>query len=83
MSVNSSAQFQSASEKYGIPASDPGSDFARNKYQGNPKVHSYSAQNRTTIGERTSWENQNPGAGGGTFQSFDDKAPMQSSLEIK
>lgn len=76
-------QNMSMAQKYGVPASDPGSEFARNRYQGRTKVHPYSASNRTTADENMAWENQNPGAGGGTFQSFGDKAPGFQPLEIK
>ena len=56
-------------EKYGIPQSDPGSEFARNEYQGSPKVRPYSKANRDTSGQATAWDNQNPGRVG-SFQDF-------------
>lgn len=64
----------SMAQKYGIPQSDPGSSFAMNKYQGPGKVRPYSAVNRTTVGNKTAWDNQNAGAGGGSFQNFDDNS---------
>ena len=74
MSVVSNMQFASsdAGSKYGVPPSDPGSQFALNRYTGPTRVDSYSNQNRTTVGRKTTWENQNIGAGGGSWQSFGD-----------
>ena len=43
-----------------------------NRYTGPTRVDSYSNQNRTTVGRKTTWENQNIGAGGGSWQSFGD-----------
>lgn len=62
-----------SSQFYGIPQSDPGAPFAMNKYQGPTKVRPYSATNRTTAGAAMAWDNQAPGAGGGSFQDFSDK----------
>lgn len=72
MSVLSSSQ---AASKYGVPDSNPGSAFAKDAYSGEPKVRPYSAQNRTTSGQATAWDNQNPGVIG-SFQKFDDNPPM-------
>lgn len=71
-----------AAAKYGTPQSDPGSSFALNKYQGGAKVRPYSKETRTTVGDKTTWDNQAPGAGGGSFQNFNgaDQAPLPSSM---
>lgn len=62
----------SMAQKYGVPDSDPGSQFALNRWQGKSKLRPYSAENRTTVGNATAWDNQNIGAGGGSFQKFGD-----------
>jgi hypothetical protein len=55
--------------KYGTPDPNPGSEFARDAYQGPTKVRSYSKINRDTSGQATAWDNQNPGRVG-SFQDF-------------
>lgn len=57
--------------KYGLPNPDAGSEFAKNAYQGSGRVLPYAAQNRTTVGRRTSWESQ-LGTGPGSFINFGD-----------
>ena len=64
-----------AGAKYGIPASDPGSSFAKNAFQGTTRVLPYAEQNRTTVGRRTSWESQ-LGTGPGSFINFGDNNPQ-------
>jgi hypothetical protein len=65
MSVLSGAQ---AAEKYGIPISNPGADFAKNAYQGDPKVRPYAEETRSTTAKAMAWDN--PQAGGGSFMKF-------------
>jgi hypothetical protein len=55
--------------KYGVPESNPGSEFAKNEYRGPSKVRPYSKANRDTSGQATAWDNQNPGRIG-SFQDF-------------
>lgn len=65
MSVLSGAQ---AAEKYGIPIANPGADFAKNAYQGDPKVRPYAEETRSTTAKAMAWDN--PQAGGGSFMKF-------------
>lgn len=82
MGVNSLMQ---NAARYGVQASpfpsDPGAGFALAKSGQTPEVNPYSAQTNTTAGNRMAWRNLNQGAGGGTFQSFNDSssAPMPPS----
>lgn len=58
---------------YGVPQSDPGASFAKDKYQGPTKVRPYSAVNNSTKGAAMAWDNPQPGVGG-SFIKFDDAA---------
>jgi hypothetical protein len=73
MSVNS-PMFKN----YGVPDSNPGSEFARDAYKAapqGPKVRPYAQETRTTSGQATTWDNQNPGVVG-SFQKFDSAPTM-------
>jgi hypothetical protein len=74
MAVLSSAQ---AAEKYGIPLANPGSEFAKNAYQGDPKVLPYAKETRDTSAKATVWSNQNPGRPG-SFQDFGGSNPTMA-----
>jgi len=63
--------------KYGIPQSDPGSEFAKNAYEGSPKVLPYAQETRSTKSRAMAWENPQQGTGG-SFLKFDDAPPAGS-----
>jgi hypothetical protein len=65
MSVLSAAQ---SAEKYGVPSPNAGSEFAKNAYQGDPKVRPYAEETRSTTAKAMAWDN--PQAGGGSFMKF-------------
>jgi hypothetical protein len=67
MTVLSAAQ---SAGKYGVPDSNPGSDFARDQYPGNPKVLPYANETRTSRSSKMAWENVNNQIG--SFMKFDD-----------
>lgn len=71
----------SAAQNYGIPQSDPGSQFAMNRGPGAIRVRPYtSATDTSTRGRAMQWDN--PQMGGGSFMKFDDgaAAALPSSL---
>lgn len=73
---------QLAETRYSVPQSDTGSMFAVNRYQGQSDTpNPLNATTLSTAGSRMAWRNLNPGAGGGTYQSFGDSnnAPMPPS----
>ena len=72
MSSLSAAQ---GAAKYGTPDPNPGSEFARDAYKGPTKVRPYAQETRTTSGQATTWDNQNPGVVG-SFQKFDSGPTM-------
>jgi hypothetical protein len=65
MSVLSAAQ---SAGKYGVPSPNAGSEFAKNAYQGDPKVRPYAEETRSTTAKAMAWDN--PQAGGGSFMKF-------------
>jgi hypothetical protein len=71
MAVLSAAQ---AAEKYGIPAPNTGSEFAKNSYQGDPRVRPYAEETRSTTAKAMAWDN--PQAGGGSFMKFPSSPQM-------
>jgi hypothetical protein len=71
MSVLSSAQ---AAEKYGVPSPNAGAEFAKNAYQGDPKVRPYAEETRSTTAKAMAWDN--PQAGGGSFMKFPSSPQM-------
>ena len=72
MSSLSAAQ---GAAKYGTPNPNPGSEFARDAYQGPTKVRPFAKQTRSTKAKAMAWDN--PQAGGSSFLEFDD-APQMS-----
>jgi len=66
-----------AAAKYGVPSPNAGSEFAKNAYEGDPKVLPYAKQTRDTSAKATVWSNQNPGRPG-SFQDFGGSNPTMA-----
>lgn len=66
-----------AAAKYGVPNPNAGSEFAKNSYQGNPKVLPYAQETRSTKSKAMAWENPQQGTGG-SFLKFEDSTPAGS-----
>jgi hypothetical protein len=70
-----SASQHRSNPKYGTPDPNPGSEFARDAYQGPTKVRPFAKETSSTKAKAMAWDN--PQAGGSSFLKFDD-APQMS-----